>query len=49
MLGLQVVIEDYVHHPFTEWLLHFLTRAATWLGMALAVVYVLKIALGAEP
>ncbi len=46
MLGLQVVIEDYVHHPATELLLQFLTRAAAWLGMALAVVSVLKIVLG---
>ncbi|MDX1381680.1 MAG: succinate dehydrogenase, hydrophobic membrane anchor protein [Xanthomonadales bacterium] len=46
MLGLQVVIEDYVHHPLTEWLLHFLTRAAAWLGMALGAVHLLKIALG---
>ena len=47
MLGLQVVIEDYVHHPAAELTLHFLTRAAAWLGMALGIVNVLKIALGA--
>jgi succinate dehydrogenase / fumarate reductase membrane anchor subunit len=47
MLGLQVVIEDYVHHPAVELTLHFLTRAAAWLGMALGIVNVLKIALGA--
>jgi succinate dehydrogenase / fumarate reductase membrane anchor subunit len=47
MLGLQVVIEDYVHHRVAEVVLHLLTRAATWLGMALGVVYLLKIALGA--
>jgi len=47
MLGLQVVIEDYVHQPFSEWLLHFLTRAAAWLGMALGAVHILKITLGA--
>ena len=47
VLGLQVVIEDYVHHPATEMLLHFLTRAGAWLGMALGVVNVLRIALGA--
>jgi succinate dehydrogenase / fumarate reductase membrane anchor subunit len=47
MLGLQVVIEDYVHHPAAELTLHFLTRAGAWLGMALGVVNVLKIALGA--
>ena len=47
MLGLQVVIEDYVHHPGTELALQFLIRAGAWLGMALGVVSVLKIALGA--
>lgn len=46
MLGLQVVIEDYVHHPATEMLLHLLTRGGAWLGMALGVVNVLRIALG---
>jgi len=47
MLGLQVVIEDYVHHPAAELTLHFLTRAGAWLGMAVGVVNVFKIALGA--
>jgi succinate dehydrogenase / fumarate reductase membrane anchor subunit len=47
VLGLQVVIEDYVHHPATELVLHFLTRAGAWLGMALGIVNILKIALGA--
>jgi len=47
MLGLQVVIEDYVHHPAAEITLHFLTRAGAWLGMAFGAVNVLKIALGA--
>jgi len=47
MLGLQVVIEDYVHAPATELVLHFLTRAGAWLGMAVGAVYILKIALGA--
>jgi len=47
MLGVQVVIEDYVHHPAAELVLHFLTRAGAWLGMALGIVNVLKIALGA--
>ena len=47
VLGLQVVIEDYVHHPGTEMALQFLIRAAAWLGMALGVVSVLKTALGA--
>jgi succinate dehydrogenase / fumarate reductase membrane anchor subunit len=47
MLGLQVVIEDYVHHPLAEITLHFLVRAGAWLGMALAIVNILIIALGA--
>jgi succinate dehydrogenase / fumarate reductase membrane anchor subunit len=47
MLGLQVVIEDYVHHPATEITLQLLVRAGAYLGMALGVVYVLNIALGA--
>ena len=47
VLGLQVVIEDYVHHRATEIILHFLTRAGAGLGLALGVVYILKIALGA--
>jgi succinate dehydrogenase / fumarate reductase membrane anchor subunit len=47
MLGLQVVIEDYVHHPATEITLQLLVRAGAFLGMALGVVYILKIALGA--
>jgi succinate dehydrogenase / fumarate reductase membrane anchor subunit len=47
MLGLQVVIEDYVHHPAAEITLHFLIRAAAYVGMALGVVNILIIALGA--
>ena len=47
MLGLQVVIEDYVHHRPLEIALYFLTRAGAWIGMALGVVHILKIALGA--
>ena len=47
MLGMQVVIEDYVHQPVAEVVLHFLVRAGAWFGMALGVVQVLKIAVGA--
>jgi len=46
MLGLQVVIEDYVHRPAAELALHLATRAAAWLGMAFGVVHALKIAIG---
>lgn len=47
VLGLQVVIEDYVHHPATALVLQYLARAGAWLGMALGVIHVLKITLGA--
>jgi len=47
MLGMQVVIEDYVHQPVLEIVLYFLTRAGAFLGMAIGSVYVLKLALGA--
>jgi succinate dehydrogenase / fumarate reductase membrane anchor subunit len=47
MLGLQVVIEDYVHQPAVEIFLHFLTRAGAFIGMALGLVHILKLALGA--
>ena len=47
MLGLQVVIEDYVHNPALEIVLYFVTRAGAYFGMALGVIHVLKLALGA--
>lgn len=47
VLGLQVVIEDYVHHPATAIALQYLARAGALLGMALGVIHVLKIVLGA--
>ena len=47
MLGLQVVIEDYVHTPAFEIVLHFFTRAGAFTGMAIGAVYILKLALGA--
>lgn len=47
MLGLQVVIEDYVHHPLLEVIFYFATRAGAFFGMALGVIHVLKLALGA--
>jgi succinate dehydrogenase / fumarate reductase membrane anchor subunit len=47
MLGLQVVIEDYVHHPVLEVVFYFLSRAGAFFGMALGIIYLLKLALGA--
>lgn len=47
MLGLQVVIEDYVHQPAVETTLLLLTRAGAFFGMAFGVLHILKIALGA--
>ena len=47
MLGLQVVIEDYVHKPAAEVVLYFLTRAGAYVLMALGVVHIMKLALGA--
>jgi succinate dehydrogenase / fumarate reductase membrane anchor subunit len=46
MLGLQVVIEDYVHHPVLEVVFYFLSRAGAFFGMALGIIHVLKLALG---
>ncbi len=48
VLGLQVVIEDYVHNRPVEIVLYFLSRAGALAGMAIALVYILKLALGAD-
>ena len=45
-LGLQVVIEDYVHHPVLEVVFYFLSRAGAFFGMALGIIHVLRLALG---
>ena len=47
MLGLQVVIEDYVHNAAAEIVLYFVTRAGAYVMMALGIVHILKLALGA--
>jgi succinate dehydrogenase / fumarate reductase membrane anchor subunit len=47
MLGLQVVIEDYVHQPALEVIFYFISRAGAFFGMALGIIHVLKLALGA--
>ena len=46
MLGLQVVIEDYVHQRTVEVALLLLTRAGAYIGMAIGVIHVLKLAIG---
>ena len=46
MLGLQVVIEDYVHNPALGIILYFVSRAGAFFGMALGIIHVLKLALG---
>lgn len=45
-LGLQVVIEDYVHQRALELTLHFLVRALSLAGAVLGIIYVLDITLG---
>ena len=47
MLGLQVVIEDYVHNQVLEVVFYFISRAGALFGMALGIIHVLKLALGA--
>lgn len=47
MLGLQIVIEDYVHQPTVEVILLLLTRAGAYIGMAIGIIHVLKLAIGA--
>lgn len=47
MLGMQVVIEDYVHSRSLELVLHLIVRAGSLLAAALGVVHIMKLALGA--
>jgi succinate dehydrogenase / fumarate reductase membrane anchor subunit len=47
MLGLQVVIEDYVHHHGLNMLVLFAVRIATAAGMIAGVIHILILALGA--
>jgi succinate dehydrogenase / fumarate reductase membrane anchor subunit len=46
LLGVQVVIEDYVHVPWQQIVAQVLLRAGVGLGGLLAVVSILKISLG---
>lgn len=45
-LGLQVVIEDYIKHRAAEVILHLLVKIAAIVGIAVAVLSILKLALG---
>lgn len=45
-LGLQVVIEDYVHTRWLEWLLQVAIKFVCFLGAAICVLSILRIALG---
>lgn len=44
MLGLQVVIEDYVHAPALELGLQFAVKAACYIGMVVSAIFILQIA-----
>ena len=46
-LGMQVVIEDYVHQRAVELVMHFIVRAGTILGAVTGVIHILKLTLGA--
>jgi len=45
-LGLQVVVEDYIHNPWTEFTAHVVIKLAALLGVAISVISILKIATG---
>lgn len=44
MLGMQVVIEDYVHAPALELFLQFTVKAVGYAVMAISVIYIIRIA-----
>ncbi|MBV8801145.1 MAG: succinate dehydrogenase, hydrophobic membrane anchor protein [Alphaproteobacteria bacterium] len=46
MLGLQVVIDDYVHHPGQRIALLLLNRAFTWVVGGLSLVALARLAVG---
>jgi succinate dehydrogenase / fumarate reductase membrane anchor subunit len=45
-LGLQVVVEDYVHTRWVEWTLQIAIKFFCFLGAAASVLAVIRIALG---
>jgi succinate dehydrogenase / fumarate reductase membrane anchor subunit len=46
MLGLQVVIDDYVHHPGQRIVLLLLNRAFAWVVGASSLIALLRLAVG---
>lgn len=48
MLGVQVVVEDYVHTPWLQLAAQIALRGAAVLGALIAVVAILKLSLGLE-
>ena len=46
MLGLQVVIDDYVHHPGQRIVMLLLNRAFTWLVGGASLVALLRLSVG---
>lgn len=44
MLGIQVVIEDYVHTPALELFLQLTVKALCYAVMAVSVIYIIRIA-----
>ncbi|HEX4181577.1 MAG TPA: succinate dehydrogenase, hydrophobic membrane anchor protein [Caulobacteraceae bacterium] len=45
-LGIQIVIEDYIHKPLTRNALLILNVFVAWLGAAIGVFSILKVAFG---
>ena len=45
-LGMRVVIEDYIHKPATKTLLLMLNLFVCWLGAAIGIFSILKVAFG---
>ena len=45
-LGLQVVIEDYIHNPWMEFTAHVAVKLAALLGVAVSVIAILKVVTG---
>lgn len=44
MMSIQVIIEDYIHMPALEWFLLFAVRGLSYIGMAVGVIYIFRIA-----